>query len=73
MVDLYKYLFVTYLFDPQEKVLYQTSPHGEGYLFEKDQPGWKSFTGTLPEAAVVISKYDAEKLEETWSLLKTNE
>ena len=73
MVDLYKYLFVTYYFDPQEKVLYQTSTHGEGYKFEKVDPTWKPFTDDLPESAVEIPKFDAEKLEDTWNILNDGE
>lgn len=70
MVDLYKYLFVTYYFDPQDKCLYQISTHKEGYKFEKNNPEWIPFDGELPETAVETSKYDAERLEEAWNILK---
>ena len=73
MVDLYKYLFVTYYFDPEEKSLYQTSTHGEGYKFQKSEPVWKPFAGMIPESAVEVSKFDAEKLEDTWNLLNEDE
>lgn len=72
MVDLYKYLFVNYYYDSTSKTLYQISAHKEGYKFEKENPVWVSFEGELPETASETSKYDAERLEDAWSILKQN-
>lgn len=69
MVDLYKYLFVTYYFDHEAKCLYQISTHKEGYRLCKGNPQWRSFEGELPETALEISKFEAEKLEDAWNLL----
>lgn len=69
MVNLYKYLFVTYYFDPTGKCLYQISTHNEGYRLCKGNPQWRSFEGALPETALEISKFEAEKLEDAWNLL----
>ena len=73
MVDIYKYLFITYYFDPEEKCLYQISTHKEGYRLAKDHPEWIAFEDELPASAVEISKYEAERLEDAWSILKANE
>ena len=69
MVDLYKYLFVTYYYDHSEKCLYQISTHKEGYKFEKANPTWVPFEGEIPETATETSKFDAERLEDAWSIL----
>lgn len=73
MVDLYKYLFVTYYFDIESKCLYQMSTHGEGYILEKENPVWIPFDGELPESIREITKYEAEKIEDAWSLLNHKE
>lgn len=67
MVELYKDLFVVYVIDDEAGVLYQLSAGGENYLLIHDRPQWQPYDGGWPDNGAVLSRKDAERIEDNWA------
>lgn len=67
MVGLYKDIFVTYVYDQQEKIIYQLDTNGENYYLQKGDTQWYPFEDErISKQALVIPRSDAERLEDNW-------
>ena len=69
-VDLYKNLFVTYYLDDEEGILYQIAHGLYGYAMTREELMWNQIEDQVPEGAEVISRSEAEALEEFWTSQK---
>ncbi len=70
MVNLYKDLFVTYYLDDEEGILYQIAHGLYGYAMTREELMWNQIEDQIPEQAEVISRKEAESLEELWTFQK---
>lgn len=67
MVGLYKDVFVTYVYDQTEKIIYQLDTNGENYYLKKGDTKWYPFENErISSQALVIPRSDAERLEDNW-------
>lgn len=67
MVGLYKDVFVTYVYDQSEKIIYQLDTNGENYYLKKGDTKWYPFENEkISSQALVIPRSDAERLEDNW-------
>ncbi|MBR2001867.1 MAG: SseB family protein, partial [Firmicutes bacterium] len=69
-VDLYKNLFVTYYLDDEEGILYQIVHGLYGYVMTREELMWNQIEDQIPEGAEVISRSEAESLEDYWTSQK---
>jgi len=69
-VNLYKDLFVTYYLDDEEGILYQIAHGLYGYAMTREELMWNQIEDQVPEGAEVISRSEAESLEELWTSQK---
>ena len=67
MTRLYKDLFVSFYVDEEEGRLYQQSVSGEGYVLKKELPRWDPLEENIPRKARLISRKDAERMEDNWA------
>lgn len=65
MTALYKDLFVTYLVDDDEGIIYQLGASGECYLLKKGNPDWHPFSGEPSKKARPIERKEAERIEDS--------
>ena len=68
MVDLYKDIFVTFVYDQEEKIIYQLDTCGENYYLQKGDTTWHPFDGRIASHSLVIPRSEAERLEDNWYL-----
>jgi len=68
MVDLYKDIFVTFIYDQEEKIIYQLDTCGENYYLQKGDTQWHPFDGKIAPHSLVIPRSEAERLEDNWYL-----
>lgn len=66
MVSLFKDLFVMYLLDEENAILYQICDEGSIYSFKKDKPLWVFFNQTHYGNLKEICRRDAEFIEDCW-------
>lgn len=66
MTGLYKDLFVTYLIDDDQGILYQLSKNGEHYALKKEYPEWTKLLETPSKTVRQIGRKEAERIEENW-------
>ena len=60
MVDLYKDIFVTLVYDQEEKIIYQLDTCGENYYLQKGDTTWHPFDGRIASHSLVIPRSEAE-------------
>ena len=68
MVDLYKDIFVTFIYDQVDKIIYPLDTSGENYYLEKGDTTWHPFDGKIASHSLVIPRSEAERLEDNWYL-----
>ena len=68
MVDLYKDIFVTFIYDQVDKIIYQLDTSGENYYLQKGDTTWHPFDGKIASHSLVIPRGEAERLEDNWYL-----
>ena len=68
MVDLYKDIFVTFIYDQVDKIIYQLDTSGENYYLQKGDTNWHPFDGKIASHSLVIPRSEAERLEDNWYL-----
>ena len=66
LVDLYKDVFVTFVYDRSEKIIYQLDTNSENYYLKKGDTEWHPFEGKISSQALVIPRSEAERLEDNW-------
>lgn len=67
MTNLYKDLFVTYLLDDNQGLLYQLSANGEHYILKKGKPQWNPLDNNPSKKARLIGRKEAERIEDNWA------
>lgn len=65
---LYKDVFVTFAFNEGKQRIYQMSVHGENFYLTKGDPTWYALNEDDDlKDAVILSRAEAEKLEDSWN------
>lgn len=67
MLGLFKDLFVDFLVEEDKGILYQLGAEGSGYILTKGNPQWQALDCPIFDTARLISRKDAERIEDTWS------
>ena len=67
MNRLYKELFVSFLVDDSKGILYQVGADGTKYVLKKGKPQWNLFEKNVPRKARMISRKEAERIEDNWA------
>ena len=67
MVSLFKDLFVTFAVDDEKGLLYQLCADGDHRVLKKGKPQWKELEGNVSKDARVLSRKDAERMEDNWA------
>ncbi|MBQ5656586.1 MAG: hypothetical protein IIV14_04040, partial [Bacteroidaceae bacterium] len=67
MMQLYKDLFVQFFVDDSKVLLYQISDSNEGYVLKKGKPQWNELSGSPSKKARLISRKEAERIEDNWA------
>lgn len=67
MASLYKDLFVTFAVDDEKGFLYQISADGDNRVLKKGKPQWNALEGSVSKNARVLSRKDAERMEDNWA------
>lgn len=67
MTALCKDLFVSYLVDDDKGILYQICEDGESCVLQKGKPQWNVLDEALSEHARLISRKEAERIEDNWN------
>lgn len=67
MVSLFKDLFVTFSVDDEKGLLYQLCADGDHRVLKKGKPQWKELEGNVSKDVRVLSRKDAERMEDNWA------
>lgn len=67
MNRLYKELFVSFIVDDSKGILYQVGADGTKYVLKKGKPQWNLFEKNVPRKARMISRKEAERIEDNWA------
>ena len=67
MAAKYKDVFVDFYIDESKEMLYQIGADGESYALKKGKPQWNPYEGKLSKKAKLLSRKDAERIEDNWA------